>query len=127
MRKPHNLDQVKKALRYKEDNCNTLILEAPVIIGYEGETREDILTTLNFLQWAIDNGLDSAVMLCHVPLPPTGSYKRWREQNPDAPFHELHFSSPSGLWKPREFLLDIMRRFDEFLISRGKTEYRRIL
>lgn len=127
MRKPHTLEQVRRVLEYKRRNLDNVSFEAPAIIGFDGETREDIRKTLEFLKWAIDNGLDSAVMLCYTPLPPTEGYKRWRAQNPDAQFSKLHFSMPSGAWQPSGFLQEVMLEFEEFLASVGKTANRRVI
>ncbi len=136
IRKPHNLREVQAVLNelkegyLSHENMDIDAFFMVGVVGYDNqkETIASIQRTFDLADQVSDLGMRVNVWWMK-PNPNGPQYKQWREQFPDAPFYQLQFSFPPGIWgtPDQEKRLDeLVRKKNREMVAKGTGSKRPI-
>ena len=112
IRKPHNIDMIKKTLMYAREHLKHTNREAffiggfPDTLGQVAETPDEVNNTVCFIEYLIKNNLlDQAIFLKLSPV--TSMYREmWEDKHPDKSFVHCLFSRGTDIWPYNNDILE---------------------
>jgi len=119
IRKPHNLQMVRKTLEFAKKELYDTNREGffiggfPETNGQPAETPEELENTYRFIKECLEKEwLNQAIFLTLSPV--TREYRMmWRRLHPEAPFEHCLFSRNTKIWPyPNELLEEMHRRVE---------------
>jgi radical SAM superfamily enzyme YgiQ (UPF0313 family) len=133
IRKPHNLQMVRKTLEFAKKELYDTNREGffiggfPETNGEPAETPEELEKTYQFIKECLEKEwLNQAIFLTLSPV--TREYRTmWRRLHPEAPFEHCLFSRNTKIWPyPNELLEEMHRRVEILNRQLGREVTRKL-